>query len=62
MPPPEGLPNPGVKSASPATPALQADSLSLSHQESPSSLDSVTKQTTKLTGIGYKKQLPALSL
>ena len=44
MPPPGDLSNPGVESASPATPALQADSLSLSHQESPWSLDSVTKQ------------------
>ena len=44
MPPPGDLPNPGVESASPAIPVLQADSLSLSHQESPWSWDSVTKQ------------------
>ena len=34
-PPPEDLPNPGIKPASPATPALQADSLPLSHQGRP---------------------------
>ena len=33
-PPPGGLPDPGVKPTSPATLALQADSLLLSHQES----------------------------
>ena len=30
-PTPEGLPNPGTKPASPAAPALQADSLPLTH-------------------------------
>jgi len=35
-PPPEDLPDPGIKSASPVSPALQADSLLLSHQGSPS--------------------------
>ena len=34
MPPPPGdLPNPGIESVSPATPAFQADSLPLSHRE-----------------------------
>ena len=44
MPPPEDLPDPGFESASPATPALQADSLSLIHRGSPWNFDSVTKQ------------------
>jgi len=30
-PPPGDIPNPGIKPVYPATPALQADSLSLSH-------------------------------
>ena len=34
-PPPNDLPDPGIKSASPASPALQGDSLPLSHQGSP---------------------------
>ena len=34
-PPPGDLPDPGIELGSPATPALQADSLSLSHQGSP---------------------------
>ena len=33
--PPRDLPNPGIKPASPLSPASQADSLPLSHQESP---------------------------
>ena len=32
IPPPRDLPNPGVKPASPVSPALQVDSLLLSHQ------------------------------
>ena len=35
MPPPADLPDPGIEPVSPATPALQVDSLPLSHQESP---------------------------
>ena len=35
MPPPGDLPDPGIEPASPASPALQEDSLSLSHHESP---------------------------
>ena len=35
-PPPGNLPNPGIEPASPVSPALQADSLLLSHQGSPS--------------------------
>ena len=34
FPPPGDLPNPGIEPASPGSPALQADSLLLSHQES----------------------------
>ena len=35
MPSSRDLPNPGIKPVSPVTPALQADSLLLSHQVSP---------------------------
>ena len=35
FPPTEDLPNPGIEPASPAAPALQADSLPLSHRASP---------------------------
>ena len=34
-PPPGDLPNPGIEPASPAAPALQVDSLLLSHRGSP---------------------------
>ena len=34
-PPPGDLPKPGIELTSPASPALQADSLTLSHQGSP---------------------------
>ena len=34
-PPPRDLPDPGIELASPEAPALQADSLPLSHQGSP---------------------------
>ena len=34
FPPPGDLPDPGIKSVSPASPALQADSSPLSHQGS----------------------------
>ena len=43
FPPPEDLPNPGIK---PASPALQADSLPLSHPGSPS-----TAGTCSQTGV-----------
>ena len=33
--PPEDLPNPGIESVSPVSPALQKDSLPLSHQGKP---------------------------
>ena len=36
-PPPGDLPDPGTKPASPMAPALEVDSLQLSHQGSPSS-------------------------
>ena len=35
FPPSDDLPNPGIKPASPISPALRADSLPLSHQGSP---------------------------
>ena len=35
LPPTGDLPDPGIKPSSPASPALQADSLLLSHQGSP---------------------------
>ena len=35
FPPPGDLPDPGIKPMSPASPALQADSLPLSHRGSP---------------------------
>ena len=35
FPPPGDLPDPGIKPVPPAAPALQADSLPLSHQGSP---------------------------
>ena len=38
FPPPGDLLDPGIKSVSPVAPALQADSLPLSHQESSSEL------------------------
>ena len=42
FPPPECLPNPGIEPMSPAPPALQADSLPLSHQGSPNQfIDSI---------------------
>ena len=34
-PPPEDLPDPGIKPVSPASPEMQADSLPLSHQGTP---------------------------
>ena len=36
FPPPGDLPDPGIKPMPPASPALQADSLPLSHQGNPS--------------------------
>ena len=44
IPPPGDLPDPGVEPASPESPALQADSLPLSHQESPCLLEVMPKQ------------------
>ena len=41
FPPPGDLPNPGIK---PGSPALQADSLPLSHQESPLYTHRVTQR------------------
>ena len=38
FPPPEALPDPGIEPATPMSPALQADSLLLSHRGSPYSL------------------------
>ena len=42
-PPPGDLPNPGIRPESPASLALQADALLLSHQGSPNFLDTVFK-------------------
>ena len=44
IPPPGDLPDPGIEPASPESPALQADSLPLSHQESPCFLEVMPKQ------------------
>ena len=40
FPPPGDLPNPGIKPISPSSPALQADSLPLSHRWSPATTHS----------------------
>ena len=47
-PPPRSLPNPGIEPMSPASPALQADSLLLSHLGSPSRPSSDTKSAGSL--------------
>ena len=39
MPPPGGLPDPGMETESPAGPTLQADSSLLSHQKTPMLVD-----------------------
>ena len=44
-PPPGDLPNPGIKTSSPVTPALQVDSLQLSHRGSPYPLFSSVAQS-----------------
>ena len=46
MPPPGLLPGSGVEPVSPASPALQADSLPLSHQQKPS-ISTGAPQTSK---------------
>ena len=46
MPPPGVLPGSGIEPVSPASPALQADSLLLSHQEKPS-ISTGDPQTSK---------------
>ena len=46
-PPPGFLPDPGIETASPATPALQVDSLPLSHQGGPNRLYPNTKLKVK---------------
>ena len=47
------LPNPGIEPVSPAAPALQVDSLPLSHQGSP--------KNTGMQGTKKHKKLPELS-
>ena len=56
-PPPGDLPDPGIKPVSPVTPALQADSLLLSHQGSPFSLIVLTTFLSQLyfSGLMYIK-------
>ena len=44
FPPPGDLPHPGIKSASPASPALPADSLLLSHEGSPTIIHMLSKE------------------
>ena len=62
-PPPGDLPDPGIRPMSPASPALQADSLPLSHRESPEitynavilllGIDQKSKNTNlKMTSLG----------
>ena len=46
MPSFRGFPNPGIKIASPMTPALLADSLSLNHQGSPFNVYIIFSQTS----------------
>ena len=48
LPPPGSLPNPEIEPMSPASPALQADSLLLSHLGSPSRPSSDTKSSGSL--------------
>ena len=54
-PPPGDLPDPGIKPASPVSPALQADSLPLGHQGSP--INSLYNGLTIDTRIFYFKIL-----
>ena len=44
FPSPRDLPNPGIKPTFPVSPALQADSLLLSHQESPPRIPLLSNQ------------------
>ena len=58
FPSPGDLPDPGIKLKSPVTPALQADSLLLSHQGSLESLWLVLNsqsETSPFYGLGMRK-------
>ena len=58
FPSPRDLPDPGIKLKSPVTPALQADSLLLSHQGSLESLWLVLNsqsETSPFYGLGMRK-------
>ena len=46
-PPPGALPKPGIKPISPVAPALQVDSLLLSHQGSPQQVTNIGKDVEK---------------
>ena len=52
MPSPGDLPDPGIEPETPETPALQADSLLLSHQESPDT----TYQRSKVTFVSRRDE------
>ena len=54
-PPPRDLPDLGIKPASPVAPALQADSLLLSHQGSPN-----TGDLSSIPGQGTSSHVPQL--
>ena len=47
FPPPEDLPNPGIKPVSPVSPALETDSLPLSYLGSPREPHTKTIETNK---------------
>ena len=49
FPTPGGLPNPGIEPTSPVAPALQTDSLPLSHQGSPKALHRLDVSHYRLT-------------
>ena len=52
MPSPEDLPNSGIEPETPAAPALQADSLPLSHQGSPNTI----YQRSKVTFVSQRDE------
>ena len=52
MPSPGDLPDPGIKPETPAAPALQADSLLLSHQGSPNTI----YQRAKVTFVSQRDE------
>ena len=52
MPSPGDLPDPGIEPETPAAPALQADSLPLSHQGSPNTI----YQRAKVTFVSQRDE------